>query len=319
LRDAGIDITAPVDATSRYQLVRHETVAELGVEPVFEGSVQRLLGQLIDERRSPDRLQQAGLEPTATALFVGPPGVGKTLAARFLAKELSLPLLTLDLSTVMSSFLGRTGSNLREVLHYARSSPSILLLDELDAVAKRRDDATEVGELKRLVTVLLQEIDDWVAPGLLIAATNHPDLLDLAVWRRFDMTISFELPGREALARAIPQFLEYTPAPEDLEAWACLFDGASFSDVERTLLRARRAAALSRASITETVTATLNDRMSSLSHNQRVDLARSLVSSGGTSQRRASQLTGISRDTIRKEIGGRPYSDTEAKRTLSNG
>ena len=76
----------------------------------------------------------------------------------------------------MSSFLGRTGGNLRLVLDYAKGQDCILLLDELDAIAKRRDDATEVGELKRLVTVLLQEIDDWPATGLLLAATNHPDV-----------------------------------------------------------------------------------------------------------------------------------------------
>src|SRR5665213_3572636 len=128
-----------------------------------------------------------------------PPGVGKTLAARWIARELHRPLLTLDLSAVMSSFLGRTGANVRHVLDYAKGVDCVLLLDELDSIAKRRDDASDVGELKRLVTVLLQEIDDWPSTGLLIAATNHSDLLDPAVWRRFEMRVNFPMPGDESV------------------------------------------------------------------------------------------------------------------------
>src|SRR5690606_32775240 len=106
------------------------------------------------------------------------------------------PLLILDLASVMSSYLGRTGTNLRHVLDYAKSLDCVLLLDELDAIAKRRDDRGEIGELKRLVTVLLQQIDDWPPKSLLIAATNHADLLDPALWRRFDVTLEFPIPDR---------------------------------------------------------------------------------------------------------------------------
>src|SRR2546427_8279310 len=97
----------------------------------------------------------------------------------------------------MSSYLGKTGANVRAVLSHAQEQPCVLLLDEFDAIAKRRDDDSDVGELKRLVTVILQTIDDWQPTSLLVAATNHSDLLDPAVWRRFDVTLQFDLPNHK--------------------------------------------------------------------------------------------------------------------------
>ena len=111
--------------------------------------------------------------------------------------------------------LGRTGANLRQVLDYAKQTPGVLLLDELDAVAKRRDDDAEIGELKRLVTVLLQEIDDWPPGNLLLAATNHPELLDPAAWRRFEAVLEFEPLPPEVLHRLIVETLSrFSPADE---------------------------------------------------------------------------------------------------------
>ena len=193
----------PVDVDSRFQLLRVEEVPFLDHEPVFANDVQSALDALVAERREEIVLREAGLEPVRSAIFTGPPGVGKTLAARWVARALGRPLLILDLSAVMSSYLGRTGSNLRHVLDYAKSIDCVLLLDELDAIAKRRDDRGEIGELKRLVTVLLQQLDDWPASGLLIAATNHADLLDPAIWRRFELAVEFPLPTPAIAARFI--------------------------------------------------------------------------------------------------------------------
>lgn len=294
----------PVDLDSRLQLVRVEEVKTLGVEPVFDRSIWSGLEQLVRERKDGKRLEAAGLDPTRTVLFVGNPGVGKSLAARWLARELDVPLLVLDLAAVMSSFLGRTGNNLRFVLDYAKSTPCILLLDELDAIAKRRDDSTEVGELKRLVTVLLQEIDDWPPTGLLIAATNHPDLLDPAVWRRFDVLLEFPMPAADAVEVAVERFLG--PLAKDHPTWvrtlSVVLRGLSFSDVERTVLQLRRAVALSEEKGVSQFETLLRARVSALSHDERAGLAAELVSSGTASQRHAYELTGISRDTIRRAV-----------------
>lgn len=198
-----VALSSPVDADSRLPLMRVQPADGHAPEPVLEGEARRQVEQVLAERRGAERLEAAGLMPIRSVLMSGPPGVGKTMTAAWLANELSLPLHTLDLASVMSSFLGRTGANFRAVLEHAQREPCVLLLDEFDAIAKRRDDDADVGELKRLVTVILQTIDDWSPVSLLVAATNHGELLDPAVWRRFDLTINLPLPIYEQRVRAL--------------------------------------------------------------------------------------------------------------------
>lgn len=299
LRDAG-GVAVPVDMESRFQLLRLEEKPVLANEPVYPDQVRTALERLVQERKKLPALLEAGLDPTRTALFTGPPGVGKTLAARWIARETGRPLLLLDLSAVMSSYLGRTGSNLRHVLDYAKSVKCVLLLDELDAVAKRRDDFGEIGELKRLVTVLLQELDDWPSSGLLIAATNHSELLDPAVWRRFEQQVDFPLPEGEGIRSFISGLLRdrASEAKEWTEVLSLVLSGRSFSDIEREINLARRAAALNGKDLGFYLAELVN--VEGLSKRDRIKLAVELVSTGLFSQRGAHEITGVARDTIRE-------------------
>ncbi len=293
----------PVDLDSRLELVRPEFPVELPVAPVWSESVERSLNQIVSERARLNSLVAAGLNPTRSALLTGPPGVGKSLAARWLASTLDRPLQTLDLAAVMSSYLGRTGANVKLVLDYAKQSKCVLLLDEFDAVAKRRDDREEIGELKRLVTVLLQEIDEWPASGLLIAATNHPDLLDPAIWRRFDMVIEFPMPGRKQSLMAIERFLGdgHSIDRRTMEIVASVLRGASFSNIERELLRARREAIIFGQSLAETLKSVIRDSVTSLPIGERKRVALRL-SKLGLSQHDVNGWTGVHRATIRAAL-----------------
>jgi ATP-dependent 26S proteasome regulatory subunit len=296
---AGVPDPLPVDHDTRLELLRREDVSEILPPPVWASDVQRDLDTVVEERQRAVELEGAGLTPTRSVLLVGPPGVGKTLAARWLAHKLARPLITLDLSAVMSSYLGRTGNNIRVVLDFACRSPSALLLDEFDAIAKRRDDVSEVGELKRLVTVLLQAVDDWPADGLLLAATNHPELLDPAIWRRFDRVIEFPKPDLHHVSELIARVVGQDVSSIELLPLAAALAGLSHAEVTRSINAAKRHAFLRKTPLRDVLLEMAAALSKPRNVAQRVEIARALAAAGN-SQRRISELTGLSRDTIRK-------------------
>jgi SpoVK/Ycf46/Vps4 family AAA+-type ATPase len=306
----------PVDDESRLSLLKVFKDPTGREQPLLSSEVEETLSQLIQERRQVERLASSGLEPTRSAIFVGRPGVGKTLTARWLASQLGVPLYVLDLATVMSSLLGRSGSNLRAALDFSKRSPCVLLLDEIDAIAKRRSDDTDVGELKRLVTVILQEVDEWPATGLLIAATNHPDLIDPALWRRFNLLVEFKLPDRPAIKTAIKQFLgpDYALFGRWLDVLTFAFSGESFSDIERELQRFRRSVALGTASDADLVEDFIRSRVLTLDRKAKIELAVLLAKQTRLSQHMVSEITGVSRDTIRKYAVERSSAAVKATR-----
>lgn len=231
----------PVDADSRMELVERIYPVVVTQEPILANQCKTELSAILREWASLDVLLQEGLTPARMLLFCGAPGVGKTLVAHWLAQQLNLPLLTLNLATVMSSYLGKTGNNVRAVFDHAAQTPCVLLLDEFDAIAKRRNDDSDVGELKRLVNVLLQLLDEWPTNALLIAATNHGDLLDSAVWRRFDHILHFQKPDPALIVK----YLADLPLPDMVRInLGNLLQGESFSAVGQLVQSARKVALL---------------------------------------------------------------------------
>lgn len=169
---------------------------------------KQILTQVIQEQKNSEKLIQHSLAPINRVLLCGPPGCGKTMTAYALARELNLPVAYVRLDGLVSSYLGQTSTNLRKVFDAVKNQRIVLFLDEFDAIAKKRDDSNELGELKRVVTTLLQNFDNMPVNVLLIAATNHEHLLDPAIWRRFNVTITLDLPTEKQRMIMIQRWID---------------------------------------------------------------------------------------------------------------
>lgn len=160
--------------------------------------------QLIEEHMRADVLRAHGIEPRHRVLLSGPPGNGKTSFAEAIAESLALPFFVVRYDALIGSYLGETNARLRKLFDYVRTQPSILFFDEFDAIGKERGDTHETGEIKRVVSFLLMQLDQLPPYVIVVAATNHAELLDRAVWRRFQMRLAFPAPN----AKMVESFLE---------------------------------------------------------------------------------------------------------------
>lgn len=192
--------------------------------------------ELIEEQRRADVLRAHGLEPRHRVLLAGPPGNGKTSLAEAIAEALSVPLLTVRYEAVIGSFLGETASRLRRVFDFARTTPSVLFFDEFDVVGKERGDIHETGEIKRVVSSLLLQMDDLPSWTIITAATNHSELLDRAAWRRFQLRLDLPAPGERQIANFIGMYFKARPVLGDLgrspDQLARALRGSSLAEVE---------------------------------------------------------------------------------------
>lgn len=288
----------PTEGDSAQALVDIDAMPD-GAGLTLEVAAMSPLEEVIAERRHADALRRAGVGLTRTVLLCGPPGVGKTMAARWLAEALALPLLTLDLASVVSSYLGSSGRNIKAVLEYAKSGPCVLLLDEFDAIAKRRDDESDIGELKRIVNVILVELDRWPDTSLLVAATNHPQLLDAAVDRRFDRTVTLSLPEFDERFQILLNLAESVGGldADVIGLVAAMTSGKSGSDLSRQWLTAARRAVMCDGNIAD-VLIDEAARHCEESGPARDRLFMSLHDRLKMSNRQIAALTGVSHPTV---------------------
>lgn len=212
---------------------------------IVSAKVREQLDRVIEEYQKAELLRMHGLRPKNKILFYGPPGCGKTITAEILAAELRMPLLYTRFDSIISSYLGETASNIREVFDYARTGSWIVLLDEFDAIGKSRSDEFEHGELKRVVNSFLQILDSFDGKSIIIASTNHENLLDGALWRRFDEVISFQKPSSKEVLNLFKSKLKNFPTSQiNYSLLAKKVLGLSHSEVEWICLDAIKSAIL---------------------------------------------------------------------------
>ena len=244
----------PVDTESRFSLADEEWIDRGTAHVVLDSGVQQRVDEFLRFVRAADQLMANRVGISPSMLIYGAPGVGKTELARHIAAQLGLPLITARSDALISSFLGSTAKNLRVLFEHVKSRPCVLFLDELDSVAKLRDDHHELGELKRVVVSLLQNIDALNNETVLLGATNHSHLLDPAVWRRFSYKLELLPPGPETRAKMFGMFLGgFAGDPAALAEYVEISSGATGADLRYVCDTAVREAVLAnRETVTDT-------------------------------------------------------------------
>ena len=239
---AAFERALPVDADSRFGLIERIDLKAIHEPPLILSREQwDIVNEFLSVAKSYGQFDAGASAGSLTFLVYGPPGTGKSRLARFIAQELGLPMYLARLDGLISSFLGNTSKNIRAIFDFAAKTPCVLFLDEFDAIAKLRGDSQEMGELKRVVNSFIQNLDTLGRHSLVMAATNHDELLDTAVWRRFNYRLTLDFPTPELRREMWAQFLH--PLKFTAREIALLIDiseGFSGSDIQEVCVRLHR-------------------------------------------------------------------------------
>jgi len=211
-----VSITPPASTSGLSTQSEKEAILETVPRKTLEELILTLPAReqvkaLIEEQHRADLLRAHGIQPRHRVLLSGPPGNGKTSIAEALAEGLSVPFFIVRYDALISSFLGETNTRLRKLFDYVRTTPCVLFFDEFDAIGKERGDTHETGEIKRVVSFLLMQIDQLPSYVVTVAATNHAELLDRAVWRRFQIRLSMPAPSQDLIAAYIGRIIGSWP------------------------------------------------------------------------------------------------------------
>lgn len=230
---------------------------------VLPEALKDRLGRVLTEQRQQERLRARGLQPRRKLLLVGPPGSGKTMSAAALAGELKLPLFTVLYDGLIGKLMGETASRLRLIFEAIGMQRGVYFFDEFDAIGAQRSGPNDVGEIRRVLNSFLQFLENDDGPSIVIAATNHPEMLDKALYRRFDDVIVYDLPS-PAIARGI---IENRLATFDHRAidWRAVMDattGLSQAEIARAADEAAKVAVLNSSDdvLTPTLITALRER-----------------------------------------------------------
>lgn len=307
LRSSGYLDNLPSDPKSKMDLVEE---AEWPVTPLFlNESENNIYSTFIDDVNNSDKLIEHGLSSRLNLILAGPPGTGKTLLAGHIASKLNKPLYLVKLDSVVSSLLGDTAKNIRNVFDFSSRKNSVLFLDEIDAVAKVRDDKYEIGELKRVVNTLIQALDSMDDSSVVIAATNHPKLLDPAIWRRFPYSIEINYPDLD-LRRVMWEYYLFNDSFDSqvVKGLAVISDGLSGADIKNLSHAARRRSVLDSKDINlpRTVEAILKSTTSrtatpikdEVDYNDKKKISIDLFKSYNMQQADIGKLLSISRQSV---------------------
>lgn len=193
----------PLDKESNLETVEVIIPTESNDTLIFNSFIENEIKDFILSYYKRETLLENDIDLGNNIILYGAPGTGKTSLAKYISLQLNLPLIIVKLDGLISSMLGNTAKNIRKVFEYAARRPCVLFLDEFDVIAKVRDDKNDSGELKRVVNSLIQNIDNFKGNSILIAATNHADILDRAIWRRFDKILELGYPDYEMRLKII--------------------------------------------------------------------------------------------------------------------
>lgn len=203
---------------------------------VLDPRVAKQLDRIMKEQRLHARIREHGLSPRRKLLLVGPPGTGKTMTASALAGELSIPLFSVRLDALITKFMGETAAKLRQVFDAISDVRGVYFFDEFDAIGSQRGLANDVGEIRRVLNSFLQMIEHDQSNSLIIAATNHAEILDHALFRRFDDVVEYRLPSPSQAANLLRSRLgKLAPKPFPLEAIAEMAEGLSYAEIRRAV------------------------------------------------------------------------------------
>lgn len=257
-RDGGGGNKLTSVADWQIQSLIHETTPRRSLaELVLPSVVTKICCELIEEQHRRELLRSHNLEPRHRILLIGPPGNGKTALAEALAEALMIPFLIVRYDGVIGSYLGETAIRIRRLFDYVSSRQCLLFLDEFDTLGKERGDVHDTGEIKRVVSSLLLQLDDLPSHVVVVTATNHPELLDRAVWRRFQLRLYLPPPGLKHLEEWLRRFEVRVGEPLGLSPMilARELKGLSFAEVEEFTLDVmrRRVLAGAEGSIKQTI------------------------------------------------------------------